>query len=260
MKKLFYAALAALLLASCGTTQEYVLMNDIEVPGHYPTPPRKELRIKNGDNVQVLIGHHDPTVVRLFNQLATAESQPGTNPQWGYTVSSTGSISMPIFDSVQVAGMTCKEVADLLAARLENEGIATGATVTVRITGFKVTVIGETGPGVFTFDDNGATIFDLMAQAQLAGSMGGDTRRDRILVMRQQDTVWSTDYINLLSTDILSSPYFYLQQNDVFYVYPTREAVWQSKKTFDYWMGRVTMFTSLLSLLTTLVIYNSVKK
>ena len=261
MKQTILLALVALLFAACGTTKDIVLMNDIAVPGQYPTPPRQDMRIKKGDNIQIVVSHHDPTVVRLFNQLTAVESQQnGSLTPRGYIVSSTGYVSLPIFDSVFVAGRTCKEVSEHLSARLEEEGIAYGATVNVRIAAFKVTVIGETGTGIFTFEDNGATLFDLVAQANLAGAMSGDTRRDKILVMREYDTAWHTDYISLLSADILSSPYFYLQQNDVFYVYPSRESVWRSNKQFDFWMNRITMFTSIASLIATVILYSTLKK
>lgn len=254
-KKLLMIALAALTLASCGTAKKYVMLNDLEAPSEVPAPPRHDLRIKKGDPLQVHIGHHDPVVLNLFNQVATMASKETEKAANAYVVNSEGYVHLPIFDSLYVEGLTCNEVATLLTQRLEEEGIAYGATVSVRISGFKVTIIGETVSGVFEFEDNGATVLDLMARANMAGATGEQTRRDRILVMRERDSIWETAYISLLSTDLFNSPYFYLEQNDVYYLYPTKSRIWRSNQSFDFWWNRISLITSLGSLVGTYLVY-----
>lgn len=252
---------ACLLLASCGTFKKSVLLNDIVVPSDYMAPTRHDLKIKKGDDLRIMVAHHNPKVVEMFNH-SVSTSPIGASegkPSNVFHVNSKGYITMPIFDSVKVYGLTCQELETFLMQRLENEGIAYGATVNVKIAGYKVTIIGETGTGVYQFEDNGATVLDLVAKASLAGGLGNNTRRDKILVMRERDSIWQSDYISLLTTDLFYSPYFYLEQNDVFYVYPTQTSIWKSDDRFDYWWSRFGMITSLVSLATSILIYTKMK-
>lgn len=259
MKHLFHKlsllGMVMLLATSCGTYEKYVLLNDVEVPKDYVATVRHDMKIKKGDNLQILVAHHLPKVVEVFNQKLS--SIDGNNEKINtYVVNSDGFLNMPVFDSVRVVGMTCRELEKYLVDRMEAEGIAYGATVNVKIVNFKVTVIGESGRGVYTFNDDGATVFDLLATAGLAGGGNGGNggngeagiRRDKILVMREQDSVWHTEYISLLSTDLLYSPYFYLQQNDVFYVYPSKTAIRRSNQVVDFWVQRLSIVTTLVSM------------
>lgn len=260
LSTLLLCCLTALVVASCGTAKNFVLLNDIESPGQYTAPAGHELKVKNGDNLQIVISHHDPTVVRQFHQTVSADNNAKGNDQSNiYTVNSAGYVNLPIFDTVQVKGLTCNQISDMLSERLENEGVAYGAIVTVRIKSYKVTVIGETGTGVYEFEDNANTIFDLIAKANIAGASGGVTRRDKILVMRETDSLWMTDNISLLSTDLIYSPYFFLEQNDVFYVYPTKATILKTNTTFDFWWSRLSLVTSIVSLASTFLLYNKLK-
>lgn len=246
------AVLTAVLFASCGTAEEYVLLNDIQAPSKYSPPQRHDLRIKKGDELQIVVAHRVPKVIEAFNQkISTVDSVSRLN---SYTVSSDGYISMPVFDTVYVVGKTCRELEKYLVARMEEEGVAYGASVSVKILNFKVTVIGESSTGVFEFEE-GATLFDLLAKSNMlrgTGSGANNIRRDKVLIMRDCDSVVRSEFINFLTTDVMYSPYFYLQQNDVFYVYPSTDVIRRSNQVFDFWWDRASILTSTLSLGTTL--------
>ena len=196
-----------------------------------------------------MVTHHDPAVVRQFNQIVSADITSKEGAMNSYVFNSTGYVMLPFFDSMYVVDLTCDELSNMLVERLEKDGIAYGASVSVKFNKFKVTIIGETGNGVYEFEDNGATILDLVAKANIAGNGSDRTRRDKILVMREVDSVWQTGVISLLSTDLFKSPFFYLQQNDVLYIYPTKTAVWKSDTTIDYWVQRISIATGVLSVL-----------
>lgn len=250
IRNLFLAAAAALLATSCGTYKGYVLMNDIEAPAEYKAPVRHDLTIKKGDNLQIIVTHKEPRMVEAFNRITRSEmSSMNVN---GYVVNNDGTINLPVFDTVRVTGMTCPELERYLTKRMETEGIVNGATVSVKIINFKVTVIGESGTGIHEFDDNDVTILDLVAKAGLAGSgsggnvgYGSGIRRDKILVMRTLDTTVVTGYLNLLTKDVMYSPFYYLQQNDIVYVEPTEK---RKKKAWrdDNWLSYINLSTSAL--------------
>ena len=48
-------------------------------------------------------------------------------------------------------------------------------------------------------------------------------KRENVLIIREKEGKRTTARINLNNKDVLSSPYFYLQQNDIVYVEPDNE-------------------------------------
>ena len=175
-----------------------------------------------------------------------------------YTVNDNGYINFPHIDTIMVEGMTCSELEQFISKKIADEGLATGATVSAKITNFKVTVIGESATGVYEFDDEIVTIFDLVAKANLAqgnsSNYGGiGIRRDKILVMREVNGVMQSQFVSLLSKDIFYSPYYYLQQNDIVYVWPSKTTIRGSNRLADYWLSRLSIITSALSIVTVII-------
>ena len=245
-----------LMTVSCGTVEEYVLLNDLDVDVRYPMQARHELRIKRGDELQIVVTHKLPSLTEQFNRKINSleEGEELTT----YSVDNHGCINFPYLDSVKVEGMTCSELEQYLSKRIADDGIAYGAMVNVKITNFSVTVIGETGTGVYEFEDGDVTIFDLVAKANLANSGGGGyggmgIRRDKILIMREINGVLNSDYVSLLTKDIFYSPYYYLQQKDIIYVWPSQESIRNSNRIVDFWLGRLSIVTTAVSVVTLIV-------
>lgn len=241
--KILVLAFAAV-LASCGTAEEYVLINDVETRD-YMMPQRNDLTIKRGDDLQILVSHKLPRIVEEFNRKVNTPGQQDQGTINTYIVNNQGYITFPILDTIKAMGLTCSELEQKIVSRISEEGLAEGATCSVKIKNFKVTLIGEGTRGVYEFDDENVTIFDLIAKAGVASSK--DVRRDKILIMRECDSTIKMDYVSLLSTDILYSPYYFLQQNDVIYVYPTKETIRRSNQIFDFWLSRISIFTTAAS-------------
>lgn len=256
MKKLFFILLAGIMAASCGTVEEYVLLNDLDVDSYYKLQPMHELRIKRGDDLQIVVTHKIPKMTEMFNK--RINSMESGEMMTSYTVNEDGYINFPYFDTLKVVGMTCSELEQMLSKKIEDAGVAIGALVNVKITNFKVTVIGESGTGIYEFDNGNVTMLDLLAKANLANGGGGygggiGIRRDKILVMREVDGILHSDYISLLSKDVLYSPYFYLQQNDIIYVWPSQEAIRGSNRIVDFWLSRISVVTTAVSVVTLIV-------
>ncbi|MBQ6096927.1 MAG: polysaccharide biosynthesis/export family protein [Bacteroidales bacterium] len=260
MKKNFYKSLifafVALLATSCGTTEEFVLLNDLDVDSYYKMQQMQELKIKRGDDLRIVVTHKLPMLAEMFNnKINTVE---GGESLTTYTVNGDGYINYPLLDSVKAEGLTCSELEQKMSQIIADRGLAYGATVSVKITNFKVTVIGESGTGIYEFEDGRATIFDLVAKANLVqsnssfnGGMG--IRRDKILIMREVDGVLTSEYVSLLSKDIMFSQYYYLQQNDIIYVWPSQTTIRNSNKIFDFWWSRLSIVTTAVSAVTLLV-------
>ena len=262
-RKLILLSLAALTMASCGTTKKYVLINDINVDSTYTMPPMQQLRIKRGDDLRIVVTHKLPQLAAMFNNKIN-DIEDGESLTT-FTVNNDGYINFPHIDTVMVEGLTCSEAEQLLSKIISDKGLATGATVSVKITNFKVTVIGESATGIYEFEDEIVTLFDLVAKASLAqsgnsGSGGIGIRRDKILVMREVNGVLQSDFVSLLSKDIFYSPYYYLQQNDIVYVWPSKTAIRGSNRLVDFWLSRLSIVTSAVSIATLIVTLVANKK
>jgi polysaccharide export outer membrane protein len=92
-------------------------------------------------------------------------------------------------------------------------------TVVVRFANFKITVTGEVlKPGQYVVPNEKVSIFDGIA---MAGDLTIFGKRDNILLLRENADGTKTPYrINLNKSEILSSPYYYLRQNDILYIEP----------------------------------------
>lgn len=255
-KKFLLLVSVALLASSCGTVEEYVLLNDIDVSEQMRMQPAHELHVKRGDDLRIVVTHKLPQLAEMFNnKINTLEQGESLTV---FTVNSDGYINYPMIDTVFVEGLTCSEVEQLISKRIDEAGLARGVTVNVKITNFKVTVIGESATGIYEFEDGRATIFDLIAKANIAqgnnsGYGGIGIRRDKILIMREVNGIMKSEFISLLTKDILYSPYYYLQQNDVVYVWPSTTAIRGSNRIVDFWLSRLSIVTSAVSVVTLVI-------
>lgn len=257
IRKILLITAITIIVSSCGTEKGYVLINDINVDTTYTMQPMQQLHIKRGDNLRIVVTHELPQLASMFNNKINALE--GGESLTTYMVNDNGCINFPHIDTVKVEGLTCSEVEQLISRKIAERGLATGATVSVKITNFKVTVIGESTTGVYEFEDEIVTLFDLVAKANLAqgngnGNIGGiSIRRDKILVMREVNGVMQSAFVSLLSKDIFYSPYYYLQQNDIVYVWPSKTTIRGSNRIVDFWLSRLSIVTSAVSVVTLIV-------
>ena len=75
-------------------------------------------------------------------------------------------------------------------------------------------------PSTFTIATEKINVLEALG---LAGDMTVYGRRENVLIIREKGGIRSTAKINLNNKDVLTSPYFYLQQNDIVYVEPNNK-------------------------------------
>jgi polysaccharide export outer membrane protein len=138
----------------------------------------------------------------------------------GYLVDKNGFINFPVIGKIALSGLTKEEaqdkMTDLIKVHVKNP------IVNVRFQNFKVTVIGEVNqPASFNVATEKINVLEALG---LAGDMTAYGRRENVLIIREKDGMRTTTRINLNSKEVLTSPFFYLQQNDVVYVEPDNKA------------------------------------
>jgi polysaccharide export outer membrane protein len=159
-----------------------------------------------------------PLVPLANNENSTEESVNQGMGRQTFLVNKEGAIDFPVLGILKVAGYTQAELEKHLQTLL-SEKLVEHPIVTVRLMNFKITVTGEVGaPGQYTVSSDHISIVEALA---IAGDMTIYGRRDDILLYREKPNGGYTRIpLNINKEDIISSPYFFLQQNDILYVTP----------------------------------------
>ncbi len=140
-----------------------------------------------------------------------------TSANMGFQVDEIGNIEYPVLGKVNVKGKTVREVKELLSTKLGS--YVKSPVVEVRITNFKISVVGEVKlPGFIIAPNQRISILEALAAAGDI-SLGG--RKDNIMVIRQEGGRQEIGYIDLTRRTAFQSPYYYLKQNDIVNVSPS---------------------------------------
>ncbi|MCB0467296.1 MAG: polysaccharide biosynthesis/export family protein, partial [Aequorivita sp.] len=182
--------------------------------------------IEPNDILYITVSSIDEEVVKPFKRTIGSEGSPVTNniQLQGYLVDSEGNIRFPVLGTLGVMGKTRGTVEQELKTKLSE--YITDVVVDVRIINFKVTVIGEVkNPGVFRIQDERITLPEAIAQA---GDFSEDGKRKDVTVIREEDGVRKVSKIDYTSSQLFSSPFYFLKQNDIVYVEPSLKGVRKS--------------------------------
>lgn len=205
----------------------------------------KEYRIQPQDQLSIVVETLTPDDYNFLKQLNPNVQAMGMNSgmtgnrgMMGYYVDSGGNVDLPVLGQVQLAGQTLKEAETTLQTALKN--LLREPVVRVRIMNFRFVFAGEVN-GVITSPSPRISFMEALAQA------GGFTElsdRANVKIIRQKGEMAEVLYVNLLREETLSSPNFWLQQNDIIIVPPLRQ-----RTARIYATQNVGLFFSLLSLL-----------
>lgn len=170
-----------------------------------------------------------------------------------YLVDNEGNIDFPIIGNIHIGGLTKSEAEQLIKDKLQSQ-FREIPIVTVRMVNYKISVIGEVAhPGTFTISNEKVNIFEALA---MAGDMTVYGIRDKVKLIRE-DHFGKREIItlNLNDGNIINSPYYYLQQNDILYVTPNKTISKNSgiSNSTTIWISVVGTLVSLASLITTII-------
>lgn len=233
MKKIFFsfALMAMILLAGgCQSMKEYTYFQNIDTLDLSSTKGLPDVKIMPKDELNIVVSTTNQDAAEPFNLFSgknSISSSNSTNNIKGYLVDNDGNINFPVVGKVHVGGLTKGEVEELIKEKIspylaKNEN----PVVICRMANFHITMIGETGTNVIDVPDEKISIIDALAKS---GDIDLYGKRTNILLVRQDST--GEKHIHRYNMDdarIFSDPYFYLQQNDLVYVQPTKQKTIQS--------------------------------
>lgn len=249
--------LSLCLLAGCNSYKNVPYFRDAK-PGEKTISQNHQLydaRIMPKDLLSITVSSSEPEAAAPYNQTVpttfTAEnrstySQPLIQ---SYLVDNQGDVEFPVLGKMHLGGMTKTEAENYIVDKLKSS-FKEAPIVTVRMINYKISVLGEVSrPSTFTVANEKVNIFEALA---LAGDMTVYGRRDNVKLLREDaNGIKEIITLNMNKSDIIDSPYFYLQQNDVLYVEPNKAKAKSSDigQSTSLWFSATSIMVSIASLL-----------
>jgi len=178
-------------------------------------------KFKVDDLVSIHVSTLDNVASEPFN-LFPGASEGGLRPeQVDYLIDQAGEIDFPVIGKIKIAGLSPEEVRVLLRERLSD--YLKDPIINIRLRNYTVTVLGEVNrPGTFPVAGERITILKALG---FAGDLTIKGKRENVMVIRDFDGTKVYTRIDLTKKEALSSPVYYLTQNDVVYVEPNNSAI-----------------------------------
>ena len=208
--------------------------------------------LRVGDALLIQISALDEEAAIPYNMIAVVPStgtQLNFNPViLTYVVDEQGDIILPVLGRMHVEGMSKTELRDELTERLSKQ--IKDPLVTISLQNRKVTVMGEVhNPRQVAIPNGRLTILEALAAA---GDLTPYGKRNNILVTREVNGKMEIARLDLTSSEIFTSPYYFLQQNDVIYVSPNHVRVVNSQNV-GLWLSVVSTLASAATVIVTVI-------
>ena len=224
-KSFLFLFAAILALTSCISTKQmsYLQEYDEEVDSIIQVQRlRKPYRIQTGDLLSIRVKALDQDIVGMFNPIGSDNPNATTEEAVyfdGFTVDDHGNIRVPTMGEFNVLGFTEKEVREKIEQKLLEEYFKEEANifVTVKLAGIRYTTLGEIGQGSQVVYKNQVTIMEAIANA---GGISDYGDRENVQIIRQYPQGEEVHEVDVTDINIMKSPYYYIQPNDMIVVNP----------------------------------------
>lgn len=235
VKKTVLFSLLIVLLTGCNAYEKIAYLQQagnqaqLKESDSNPVP---EPVIKVGDVLMITVNTNNPESSVAFNLPLIPSGGDaskrytlgsGANISYGlsmqnYLVDMQGDLIFPVVGKMKVAGLTKTQLSDKIKSSIYPQYITEEPIILVRYGNFKVSVLGEVlRAGSFPVDNEKVSIFEALA---MAGDMTIYGKRESVLLIRENNGMRETIRIDIRDKNLVNSPYFYLQQNDIIYVEP----------------------------------------
>lgn len=269
ISSLLVMLLALVAYTGCITKEQVALFQDSD---EYLDPKRiattYNIRVQADDQLSIAIASQDRELVEVFNNKtiigtgSSGNSARSMAQQMGnlgssapleqsFHVDKDGYIEFPVFGRIHVEGLTRKAVADTIQNRLRG-GYINDAVVNVELLSFHVVVIGGVqNESILTISKDRCTIIEALT---LAGGFKAGGYRENVVVIREENgEVWTYRVDCTRLADLINSPVYYLQQNDIVYVDTNGVDLIEHSAGFKYLSAISTVVTFIVSISALLV-------
>ncbi len=247
-----------LLIASCTSYKNVPYLQNPDVVNELQEIlPLYDAKIMPKDLLSITVNTTDPLSAAPFNltvqtavNTAVANVNTTTQPSLQqYLVNNKGEINFPVIGTLKVGGLTKDQAEEMIREKLKPY-LKEEPIVTVRMANYKIAVLGEvTAPGSFTITNEKVNVLEALA---MAGDMTIYGVRDNVKLIREDvDGKREIINLNLNKADIVTSPYYYLKQNDILYVTPNKTKAKNSDigNSTTLWVSSISILVSIAGLL-----------
>ena len=231
-KKLLYLSVM-IVLSSCATVKDITYFQNRIIDHPEKIDRHVGIVIQPKDMLSIVVSGRNPELVAMFNlpvvsyQAGSEVVTGGYNQRlMGYVVDNDGNIDFPVLGPLKVSGLTRWELSEKIKNELLGQSLLSDAVVTVEFLNFKVSVIGEVNsPGTYNVEGDKVTILQAISLARDLTIFG---ERENVSVIRERNGERTIYQIDLCDVSLFNSPAYYLQQNDIVYVEPSKIKARQS--------------------------------
>lgn len=252
--------LVAILFVGCNAQQRVLYIQDVESGAEIEIPENFQIRIKPLDQLTIIVNSKNPELALPFNSASTytglskgVSSTVSSSSLQVFTVDNDGYITLPIIGQVKCDGMTRAELQSEIEKKIIESNYIADPQVNVRFANLQISVLGEvTRPGRYDIKNDKVTLFDALA---MAGDMTIYGNRENVAVIREIDGKNIITKLDIRSSEIFSSPCFYLEQNDIVLVSPNkyRAASAEINQNRSFWISLASTGISFATLLITII-------
>ena len=258
MKKYFFLLLVAtVMLSSCGSVKNVAYLQNSDYIDFNRSEYLYDAHIMPKDVLTITVNTVNPEAAEPYNLIVRSTLRTGSSIGTSggslqtYLVDNNGTIEFPVLGTLQVGGLTKAQCEQMIHDKLRPYmNAAENPVVTVRMSNYKISVLGEVArPGMFTVGNEKINILEALAQA---GDLTIYGVREKVKLIRENSQGKKEIHtLNLNDADIISSPYYYLQQNDIVYVEPNKVKAQNSSvgSMTTLWFSATSILISLTSLL-----------
>lgn len=254
--KLLIIVLSCIIVSSCIPHKQTVYLQNKGTAVNDTIPNnlseiQKPYRVQIDDILNIRIKVLDQDNVQIFNPIGDANLNASSAERAyfdGFTVDLHGNIRIPSFGKLNVLGYTTEEIEKMIEKQLLEEQFKETANmfITVKLAGLRYTASGEIGsPGTKVIFKERVNIFEAIATAGEIPLVGN---KKEVLIIRQYPQGQRIHSLDLTDIEVMKSPYYYIQPNDIIYVKPLKQKSIGAGETA---LSSISAIVSIISLVTT---------
>ncbi|MEA5458964.1 polysaccharide biosynthesis/export family protein [Arcicella sp. LKC2W] len=181
------------------------------------------------------------TMTNFPGQISGQRNQP-----LGVLVDSTGCVVLAFTGKIKIVDLNLEQAAETI--RIEMNKYLKEPAVNVRFLNRKFSILGEVNkPAVYNLLDDKTTILEALS---MAGDITIYGQKQKVILIREKNGKREMAHINLLSREVFSSPYYYIQTGDLIYVEPSNAKATYNDRTIQLIPVITGITTTLILLLT----------
>ncbi len=191
----------------------------------------EELKIKKTDILNISISSLSKEEDAIFSKQEVASGTAVASAVAGFPLDNNGNIHLHKLGKLKAEGMTRSELKNSLEKQLEP--YLKDPVVNINFANHFITVIGEVGtPQKLNMTEERMSIVDVVAQS---GNVGANAKLSDVMLIREK-VPGSKEFkhVSLEDNTIFTSPWYYLQPNDVVVVNPDVNKVMQQERRLRY--------------------------